>query len=87
MSVTLGLWMSSTVQLLQKANAHQQLNSPVLTQCNLILISYVTTSFELSPSSSDEQIYVGRESANIPTQRRLTKHKHLLQEKSTVAIK
>ena len=53
----------------QKANAQNSLmsvNSALLTQCNLILISYVTTSIELSISTSDEQSYIARESANMP---------------------
>jgi len=74
----------------QKASAHNtfmSVNSAQLTQCNLILISYVTTSIEMSPSSSDEHSYVARESANIPTQRRLTKYRHALEKKRTVSIK
>jgi hypothetical protein len=74
----------------QKANARNSFmfaNSALLTRCNLILISYVTTSIELSPSSSDEHSYVARESANIPTQRRLTKYRHALEKMRTICIK
>jgi len=41
-------------------------NSALLTQRKLILISCVTASTELSLSSSDERSYVARASANIP---------------------
>ena len=56
-SVTLGLWTSPTEQLYRRPmniNSFMSVNSALLTRCDLILISYVTTSFEFSFSSSDE---------------------------------